>query len=59
MNSQAVSDAQHNAQLNGLKNVEFHCGKAENIMKNVIGGYKYSNVVAVVDPPRGGLRKLH
>ena len=41
-----------------ISNVKFHCAKAEDVMKDitksVIGS---SHVVAIVDPPRGGLRK--
>ncbi|XP_060605799.1 tRNA (uracil-5-)-methyltransferase homolog A-like [Ruditapes philippinarum] len=56
MCTEAVEDAKVNAKLNDISNIKFHCAKAEDVMKDitksVIGS---SNVVAIVDPPRGGL----
>lgn len=51
---QAIDDARANATLNGIKNVEFFVGKAEEVLpeqyeKNQI----YADVI-VVDPPRKG-----
>lgn len=51
---QAIDDARANAALNGIKNVEFFVGKAEEVLpeqyeKNQI----YADVI-VVDPPRKG-----
>lgn len=40
----------------GLTNVEFHCGKAEDLFPNRINAVA-SNVTAIVDPPRAGLRE--
>lgn len=51
---QAIEDARRNAEINGIKNVEFFVGKAEEVLprefeeKNV-----YADVI-VVDPPRKG-----
>lgn len=51
---QAIEDARRNAQINGIENVEFFVGKAEEVLprefeeKNV-----YADVI-VVDPPRKG-----
>ncbi|MFQ8688433.1 MAG: 23S rRNA (uracil(1939)-C(5))-methyltransferase RlmD [Blautia sp.] len=50
----AIQDAKRNAQLNGMKNVEFFVGKAEEVLP---GKYKEEGVrgdVIVVDPPRKG-----
>lgn len=50
----AIEDARRNAELNGIKNVEFFVGKAEEVLpreyeKNGV----YADVI-VVDPPRKG-----
>ncbi|XP_029295426.1 tRNA (uracil-5-)-methyltransferase homolog A [Cottoperca gobio] len=52
---EAVEDAKVNAKLNGLTNVEFHCGKAEDVFPNIVNALVSSNVTAIVDPPRAGL----
>lgn len=52
---EAVEDAKVNAKLNGLNNVEFHCGKAEDVFPNILSGLVSLNVTAIVDPPRAGL----
>lgn len=51
---QAIEDAQRNARINGMENVEFFVGKAEEVLpqeyeKNGV----YADVI-VVDPPRKG-----
>lgn len=53
----AVEDAKENAKLNGVKNVEFYLGKAEEVIPRL---YKEGNVadVVVVDPPRKGCDAL-
>lgn len=43
--------------LKGLTNVEFHCGKAEDVFPNILNAIVSSNVTAIVDPPRAGLRE--
>ena len=51
---QAIENAKENARLNGLTNVEFFTGKAEEIIPNL---YKEQGIKAdtiVVDPPRKG-----
>lgn len=55
---QAIADARENASLNGLDNVEFFVGKAEEVLpeqyeKNQI----YADVI-VVDPPRKGCDQM-
>uniref|UniRef100_A0A3P8VUP5 tRNA (uracil(54)-C(5))-methyltransferase n=1 Tax=Cynoglossus semilaevis TaxID=244447 RepID=A0A3P8VUP5_CYNSE len=55
MCQEAVADAKVNAKLNGLSNVEFHCGRAEDVFPNVLGAVVSPNVTAIVDPPRAGL----
>ncbi|XP_075093368.1 zinc finger CCCH domain-containing protein 24 isoform X2 [Nicotiana tabacum] len=39
MNASAVSDAQRNAEINGIKNCRFICGKAEDVMGSVLREY--------------------
>jgi tRNA (uracil-5-)-methyltransferase len=53
--AEAIEDAKLNAELNGLKNVEYHCGKAEEILPNLLKRFINDKVVAIVDPPRAGL----
>uniref|UniRef100_A0A7N9AXC4 tRNA (uracil(54)-C(5))-methyltransferase n=1 Tax=Mastacembelus armatus TaxID=205130 RepID=A0A7N9AXC4_9TELE len=52
---EAVEDAKVNAKLNGLSNIEFHCGKAEDVFPNILNALMSPNVTAIVDPPRAGL----
>lgn len=52
--SDAIRDARNNAKMNGIENVEFFVGKAEEILPQYYekhGGYAD---VIVVDPPRKG-----
>ncbi|KAF7651837.1 hypothetical protein LDENG_00104830 [Lucifuga dentata] len=55
MCQEAVEDAKANTKLNGLDNVEFHCGKAEDIFPNILNALVSPKVTAIVDPPRAGL----
>ena len=43
--------------FSGITNAEFHCGKAEDVMADLMKSVANDDVVAVVDPPRGGLRE--
>ncbi|NXL46153.1 TRM2A methyltransferase, partial [Podilymbus podiceps] len=52
---EAVQDAKVNAQINELNNVEFHCGKAEDIVPSLISILAPQNLITIVDPPRAGL----
>lgn len=51
---EAVADAQVNAQLNGIKNVTFKLGKAEEVMQTWRDQELAADVL-MVDPPRKGL----
>lgn len=58
---QAVLDARNNAKINGIRNVEFFEGKAEEVLpefgrryEEEHEGMKYHADVVVVDPPRKG-----
>ncbi|MBI5414104.1 23S rRNA (uracil(1939)-C(5))-methyltransferase RlmD [Candidatus Peregrinibacteria bacterium] len=50
----AISDAEKNAKKNGLKSAEYFCGKAEQILPDVLEKYPKFDVV-FVDPPRAGM----
>lgn len=50
---EAVEDAASNATLNGIENVKFHVGKAEEIVPELYAKGIKADVV-VVDPPRKG-----
>uniref|UniRef100_A0A8C8S1S6 tRNA (uracil(54)-C(5))-methyltransferase n=1 Tax=Pelusios castaneus TaxID=367368 RepID=A0A8C8S1S6_9SAUR len=52
---EAVEDAKVNAQINELNNIEFHCGKAEDIVPSLINLLASHNLITIVDPPRAGL----
>ena len=51
---QAIEDARRNAALNGMENVEFIVGKAEEILPEKYEKEGVSADVIVVDPPRKG-----
>lgn len=55
---EAIQDARENAVKNGVKNCEFFAGKAEDILSPVIHRSTKPTLVAVVDPPRAGLREF-
>lgn len=55
MCQEAVEDAKVNAKINGLSNIEFHCGKAEDVFPKVLSALVSANLTAIVDPPRAGL----
>ena len=50
---EAVEDAKHNAELNGIANVEFIAGMAEDVLLDI--SKKEKADVVFVDPPRKGL----
>ncbi|PRD35734.1 UNVERIFIED_CONTAM: tRNA (uracil-5-)-methyltransferase A [Trichonephila clavipes] len=52
---EAVENARLNAKNNGLPDVEFICGKAEDVVHAAIQKCGTSEIIAVVDPPRSGL----
>lgn len=64
---EAIEDAKENAKINGIENVEYFQGKIEDLLDekldNVITQYSGSDIdidiVAIIDPPRPGLRKFY
>ena len=55
---EAIEDARANAELNGIGNVEFFAGKAEEVFPEQYGRKQLHADVVVVDPPRKGCDKL-
>lgn len=56
LSADAVQDARRNAEANGISNAEFLCGRAEDLIANVIATKVGDRpCVAIVDPPRSGL----
>lgn len=53
-----MADAKENALANNVQNAEFFEGKAEDILSAVAYKATKPEVVAIVDPPRAGLREL-
>ena len=53
---EAVEDAKFNAESNGISNVEYHCGKAEDVIVKTTMALdeEESQVIAILDPPRAG-----
>jgi len=55
----AIADAGKNADINGITNCKFVVGKAEEKLYEIINTHsKHGKIVAIVDPPRAGLRKF-
>ncbi|XP_040859694.1 tRNA (uracil-5-)-methyltransferase homolog A [Ochotona curzoniae] len=55
LSQEAVEDARANARANELSNVEFHCGKAEDLVPALVSRLASQQLVAILDPPRAGL----
>ncbi|MBE6541334.1 MAG: methyltransferase domain-containing protein [Ruminococcaceae bacterium] len=55
INSDAINDAKHNAEINSINNIEFFCGDAASFRKKIPSDYMPELIV--VDPPRSGLSK--
>ncbi|MCC8026857.1 MAG: 23S rRNA (uracil(1939)-C(5))-methyltransferase RlmD [Clostridium sp.] len=51
---EAIEDAKRNARINGIRNVEFFVGKAEEVLPEAYKKNKVHADVIVVDPPRKG-----
>ena len=50
----AVRDAAQNAKLNGIENAEFFCGKAEEVVPEIMDERRIKADIIIVDPPRKG-----
>ena len=54
---EAVENAKHNAEINGVRNAEFYCGDAGQLAKK-LADERITPDVAVIDPPRKGCDRL-
>ena len=57
MLAQAIEDAKTNSKNNNISNCDFFVGKAEDILSSVMNRATKKNILAIVDPPRAGIRK--
>lgn len=55
LSKEAIEDAKVNASLNDISNVEYRSGKAEDWISWICRIVRTDDVVAILDPPRGGL----
>ena len=53
----SIEQAMNNQTLNGISNATFYHGKAEDYIRIMLEFAQSRDVVAIVDPPRAGLRK--
>lgn len=54
----AINDAKFNAENNGITNCTFYAGNCDDYISSLVFQAKSENILAVIDPPRAGLRKL-
>lgn len=55
---EAVEDANYNASLNNITNIEFHAAKLEACLNRILEGIPESKeIVVILDPPRSGAHK--
>lgn len=54
----AIEDARYNASANNITNCEFFAGNCDDYIQSLVHKATGENIVAIVDPPRAGLRKL-
>jgi len=58
ISQQAIEDACYNADQNKVTNASFVCGPAEDVTKSVVNSFNtVKRIIAIVDPPRAGLRR--
>ncbi|XP_077554051.1 tRNA (uracil-5-)-methyltransferase homolog B-like [Haemaphysalis longicornis] len=55
VSAQAIEDATHNAQLNGISNARYQVGRAELLLPELRGQFFADDLCAVVNPGRAGL----
>lgn len=58
LQERAIEDAKRNAQTNNANNCQFYAGPAEDLLSRVMHQASQDDIIAIVDPPRTGLRKL-
>jgi tRNA (uracil-5-)-methyltransferase len=57
MSQEAVIDAVTNSNINQLHHVRYLCAKVEDIIHDLLRRYQNQSLVAILDPPRQGVRK--
>ena len=53
----AINDANENAKINNIKNIQFFCGDVEKILDDTLNKINDKPNIVFVDPPRKGLDK--
>lgn len=54
---EAVDDAKFNAETNGITNCKFFAGNCDDYMSSLVYQAANEDILAVIDPPRAGLRE--
>lgn len=54
---EAIRDAEFNAKENQIENCKFYAGNCDDYIQAFVHQAKNENLLAVIDPPRAGLRK--
>lgn len=55
---QAIKDAEFNATENGIENCKFFAGNCNDYIQTLVHQYKNEDMLAIIDPPRNGLREF-
>lgn len=56
--AEAVEDANFNASENNIENCTFVAGNCNDYIQSLVHQAKDGDVLAIIDPPRAGLRKF-
>lgn len=54
----AIEDAKFNAKENNIENSKFYAGNCDDYIHSFVYQANNPNLLAVLDPPRAGIRKL-
>lgn len=54
---QAIQDAEFNAQANAITNCKFYAGNCDDYIRKFVYENRDDDLLAIIDPPRAGLRK--
>ena len=54
---EAIEDAKHNSELNGIKNTQFFAGDMKNVLKEAFFEENGYPDVIILDPPRAGVHQ--
>lgn len=56
---EAINDANFNAKVNNIENSKFFTGNCDDFILSLVYQTKNPNILAVIDPPRAGLREYN